>query len=1817
MISLVHSSPAKQEQVVCTKKHTGVKNISGAAFMDSIKISGKLTGQTLPPSATQAYRDVLTVTYKQEVLLEAVRGAAKPVELNDLTPDTLLELEFEGGYKRWLKAADLPAQTTTDLSRDSNSGFLLTPFSFAQSQQRGALGLILKYVRVLSVEPAPNLKESLIDLLQTKQVDKPGLYRCANTNLLQLDPLLDIGSMDTRKPILLFIHGTFSNTDGSFGELWESRQGYNAPAYLQRLFAPYGKQVLALEHHTMTESPIQNALEVARRLPMHSRVHIISHSRGGLVGELLCQGRLKRRTPASKGQYISSDVIFAEEELATFADNQRQLELQGLQELGELLRNKSIQIERFVRVACPGRGTVLATERLEDSISLICNVLNFIPSQRLQRLSDYLRTVLMAVIAERRNPATLPGLEALMPTSPLIRLLNRSSIQLDSDLSIIAGNVKASSLLGQLKQWATNRFFGEDNDYVVNTAGMYGGAQRLQGMRFYLDQRDDSSHFSYFRDAQVRERILNALQQPDSDTRLRPLYSQATPSQSRSVTKLRPEDKTSTLYFLPGFMGSTLQVNGQAVWLDMATLSWGDFATLQMQQAGVKAEGLLELAYRPLLDLLDDKHRVVEFAYDWRRSFLDAGRRLGEALERELDEAKAEGRQLVLRLLAHSSGGLVVLAMLSEVPDVWQRLREEAECRCVLLGTPLNGTYTAVQLLSGQHRLLSLLNLLDGKLDAQEGANLVTQFASYPGVLELLPPEYLQEDPWQALLGERFANWSGRELLANAQQVREQLSKVDLDAQRFLYVHGRASLTPNGLKQRDNSWQFSASAEGDSVTLWNSVAVGLPAWYMPVEHGRMASHPDYFQTIQYLLDDGVARQLEQSPPFVGNTGELWLPVIRTELFPDADELVAAALGYHTRLTQEEVRPAVEIRVWHGNLEYAAHPVVVGHYEGDSILSAESVIDRALEGRLSELLRLGLYPGALGTSHVFLNPGKRPAGAVVIGLGEVGKLTSGLLTTTYTRGLLDYCLQFRDKLDKDALEVHAETAFIPVHIASLLVGTVGGGSISLGDSLTAILRAVSQTNLALDKAERGIRLRIQLLDFIELYEDRAVEAARLIQDFISLPEFRADFTVKCLMQTLPGNRRRVMYNDPPGWWRRVQITADRSGLKYNTLTDKARAELTLQATQRKLVDQFIEKAVASSHDDPDTGKILFELLLPPALKDQAPNTENLVLVLDEEAAGYPWELLYNRLDVESQPLAVRIGVLRQLQVGQYRQQVVTTVERSALVIGDPPVDGNFMRLEAAKQEAMAVANLLEAGGFSHVVREIGTDAQAILKSLHSHDYQILHLAGHGVYRYQADEDSDFLVTGMVLGNGIFLTPVEIGQMRKVPELAFINCCHLAKLDQLSVSAQTAVTADRVKLAASLAQELISMGVRAVIAAGWAIDDAAAKVFAESCYTALLKGHPFGDAVLMARWDTWQQHADTNTWGAYQCYGDPDYKLMNRRPHSEAKSGDDTHSWRFVAEVEVSAALQNLVNAAENAQVEEFQSLKERLQRLHRSIPAEWLNHASILYEIGSAYGKLDMFAEAIDAYNAALDAPQADYPVVLLEDKISLQTAWALAWFQGKATAPETRLAATPADLMQQSLKILHLLDKLGNSLQRFEDEGKFWKRQAMMLEGHKRNRALQAMEAAYKKAHEFAMQKTNTIIGYSLINWLTARVVRYLRGNLEQLDRQELKYWLDQSRQSIHDNDKHVGSFLTGITRAEYTLLLYLIGARLDETTQLQAVLLEYETAMGRGASPRQLRYIAEHLTFLQLMLQEQQTDKPQLQPVVMALLEVQGKLGV
>ena len=77
-------------------------------------------------------------------------------------------------------------------------------------------------------------------------------------------------------------------------------------------------------------------------------------------------------------------------------------------ELLELLDEKALRIDRFVRVASPSRGTTLASGRLDRWLS----VLNFVADKSgVPFLGDGL-DVLLALVKERTDPRTLPGLFA-------------------------------------------------------------------------------------------------------------------------------------------------------------------------------------------------------------------------------------------------------------------------------------------------------------------------------------------------------------------------------------------------------------------------------------------------------------------------------------------------------------------------------------------------------------------------------------------------------------------------------------------------------------------------------------------------------------------------------------------------------------------------------------------------------------------------------------------------------------------------------------------------------------------------------------------------------------------------------------------------------------------------------------------------------------------------------------------------------------------------------------------------------------------------------------------------------------------------------------------------------------------------------------------------------------------------------------------------------------------------------------------------------------------------------------------------------------
>ena len=56
------------------------------------------------------------------------------------------------------------------------------------------------------------------------------------------------------------------------------------------------------------------------------------------------------------------------------------------------------------------------------------------------------------------------------------------------------------------------------------------------------------------------------------------------------------------------------------------------------------------------------------------------------------------------------------------------------------------------------------------------------------------------------------------------------------------------------------------------------------------------------------------------------------------------------------------QPVITVSIRHGNLTYARHPVLVGHYQGDTVVSAEAALDRQMKGHLTRGRDLGIYPG---------------------------------------------------------------------------------------------------------------------------------------------------------------------------------------------------------------------------------------------------------------------------------------------------------------------------------------------------------------------------------------------------------------------------------------------------------------------------------------------------------------------------------------------------------------------------------------------------------------------------------------------------------------------------------------------------------------------------------------------------------------------------------------------------------------------------------------------------------------------------------------
>ena len=707
----------------------------------------------------------------------------------------------------------------------------------------------------------------------------PGLYRWVDDsgapgNLKLVEPT-EFDGCDPDKPILVFIHGTASSTLGSFGDLTEA----GSASEWHQLFAKYGQSIYAFEHRTFSESPIENALDLARSLPAKAKLSIVTHSRGGLVGDLLCAAGL--------GEGLIDRFTRPDNDFTTADEQDRS----HLLELDAELARKAFRIERYVRVASPARGTLLASCHLDAFLSALLHLIGLVPYLQASPAYAVAKRIILQIVKNRTDPRMVPGIEAMLPDSPLAALVGQARPAADADIGVIAGDIEGGGLLKRIGVFLTDFIFfeEEDNDLVVDTDSMFGGLAREKG-RYLFDQGAEVNHFRYFANPRTRRALQSWLTEPipSDDPGFRPIRPQVDPIPVRDAA----ESSQPALFFLPGIMGSHLRVgDNDRVWFDFFDILRGGMHKISIDQPDIHPDGVFNRFYGQLCDYLGQTHQLYRFAYDWRRPLADSADRLAD----RVDGALSAGDQPV-RIMAHSMGGLVVRMMIARYKNVWDRMMAREDARFIMLGTPNRGSHLMVETLVGMSDMLRKLAVLDGKHRLQWLLDLV---ADYPGALQLLPRpgfqdsgqspyDYYAQQVWTDF--KKFHNdfWFGKQL--GAQPAADLLDRIKdtwqvldddfADADRIAYVAGYGQRTACGIEldEKRKRLRMIGTLDGDgSVTHASGLLDGLiqnnRVWYMHTDHAGLTGVKDAFPALAELLERGETDLLPTVKPSVRGATE--------------------------------------------------------------------------------------------------------------------------------------------------------------------------------------------------------------------------------------------------------------------------------------------------------------------------------------------------------------------------------------------------------------------------------------------------------------------------------------------------------------------------------------------------------------------------------------------------------------------------------------------------------------------------------------------------------------------------------------------------------------------------------------------------------------------------------------------------------------------------------------------------------------------------------------------------------------------------------
>ena len=961
-------------------------------------------------------------------------------------------------------------------------------------------------------------------------------------------------------------------------------------------------------------------------------------------------------------------------------------------------------------------------------------------------------------------------------------------------------------------------------------------------------------------------------------------YAELTQLAARATRQTRRGGER--ILILPGILGSMLaRMKGNRadrLWIDFIDIAFGRMTQLVLPDTGkiIRATDAHPGTYLKLkLWLRGEGFAADDHPFDWRQSIPD----LGAQLARRIAQDPAQE----IWLVAHSMGGLVARAALAHGAPKVKRL--------IMLGTPNYGSFAPVMVFRGIYRFLKIISLLDLPNSASKLAG--TIFNTFPGLTEMMPrrEKFNAVNLYDIRAWPRKGPRASEALLRNTPQAQARV-KVP-PPEKAVMIAGVDQKTFTGMRLERDEFVFEQTQNGDgTVPLDFAILPGVETYFVREGHGELPKNRRIWQAVKELIhgqrpslletrwspsraavrlvrESEVAASEQAAPISLG--GELRAVDLRNfidefaagpkpalAITPTTVMAEAADPPFESIVIARRHQRRVEIRLAHGSLtQLKSRAYVVGLFQGVQPAGATLAIDAAMNGAVTEFTQRRMMSNGVG--EIFLLPAGRNdlrADFVVFaGLGAFDRFDVQVVETV------------AENLARSAAHTDLE------EFATVLFGANSG--IELEAGVRSYLRGFLRGLLDADRAHnfRGITVceiddaRYQALKWVlyRLSSTPLFEDVELTLDEIDLPP--------AAVTAAPTIARAATLGAVPTIYLQVRsekLPRKRWRFCSSVLTSGAKATVIsgeIETADAALSEhlQSIERDSFSHTALPKFGSALADLVLPTdvisALKGSP--GQHLVVVHDADASRIPWETLH----FDGRAPALDRGISRRyiaanMSVAKWLEQRRQSPELNLLLVVNPTED-----LDGAEKEGARIEKLCAQMPAVKLKKFHGADATraALLQEFRSGNYDVLHYAGHAFF------DPVHPPRSGVLCSDATLSGADLAGLSALPSLVFFNACESGRVRK----PRTASKEEEIGRSVGLAEAFLRGGVANYLGTYWPVGDAAADIFANAFYSAVLGGAWLGEAVQNARREV--NKRKSADWADYLQYGIYEFALKKTR------------------------------------------------------------------------------------------------------------------------------------------------------------------------------------------------------------------------------------------------------------------------------------------------------------------------------------------------